>query len=239
MSLPSPLSETPVPAVRRGVVRSIQGAALRIRAGDATMDALIALPNYRAQRGDEVLFLSSEETNYVIGVTRRLRHATPELEVHDEGHVLHVPEGNLSIEVGAGRLRLSARDGVEIGSKERVSVTGSRVAIGGSEELLLSGGRLTTVADQPEVLGRRAAVTLRELESDTEHARLRFGVVEAHAERVVERLGTVYREVRDLAQLRAGQLRFVAKGAASMLGRRTRIEAEEDVKIDGETIRLA
>ena len=91
------------------------------------------------------------------------------------------------------------------------------------------------------------------IELDASHAiRLRAGllegtfhrvfqkvdVLETAAGRVVERARETYREVEELAQLRAGRVRQVAEKTYHVMGARTLFKARRDVKIKGDTIHL-
>ncbi len=73
----------------------------------------------------------------------------------------------------------------------------------------------------------------------TERLRQIVKRIETRADRIVERARRTYREVEELAQTRAGSLRFVAEGTARMLGKRLRFKAREDAKVKAEKIYLA
>ena len=64
------------------------------------------------------------------------------------------------------------------------------------------------------------------------------GVVETRAGRIIESAKNVYREVSELAQMRAGRVRWIAKETFHLLGRTAIIKAEEDVKVKGAKIHL-
>ena len=48
----------------------------------------------------------------------------------------------------------------------------------------------------------------------------------------------MYRDATELSQTRAGRMRMVAETTFHILGKRTLIKAEEDVKLKGEKIHL-
>lgn len=64
------------------------------------------------------------------------------------------------------------------------------------------------------------------------------GVVEQRAERWIERLGSVFREIEGLSQTRARRVRTIARETMQLLGKRTVLKAEGDMKINGERIHL-
>jgi hypothetical protein len=67
---------------------------------------------------------------------------------------------------------------------------------------------------------------------------VRAGVVEVAADRWIERMRNVYREVEELSQTHAARIRSIAKETMQILGRRTIVKAEEDMKVKGERIHL-
>ncbi len=64
------------------------------------------------------------------------------------------------------------------------------------------------------------------------------GVLETQAKRIFEKSKDTYREVSGLSQLRAEDVRIVAKSTLRALAERLRMKAKEEVKIDGEKIYL-
>jgi hypothetical protein len=62
--------------------------------------------------------------------------------------------------------------------------------------------------------------------------------ITVNADQLVERLRESYRDVAELAQTRAGRLRFVAEETFRVLAERTLLKARNDVKLKGKTIYL-
>ena len=71
-----------------------------------------------------------------------------------------------------------------------------------------------------------------------ERAKHVAGVLETEAQRVVSRAKESYADVEDVALLRAGRIRQLAKDALHLFAGRAVIRADEDVAIDAEKIHL-
>jgi len=84
--------------------------------------------------------------------------------------------------------------------------------------------RLETQGDIEMVAGGKLHMQAQEAETQ-------FGSL-------VERIGNVYRYVKELQQVKAGRLRSLVKGAIQLKGERMSLLAREDVHIDGERINL-
>ena len=63
-------------------------------------------------------------------------------------------------------------------------------------------------------------------------------LIDDRADRVIERARESYREVEELAQTRAGQVRLVAEKTFRVLAERTLLKARRDMILKGETIYL-
>ncbi|MBL8604511.1 MAG: DUF3540 domain-containing protein [Myxococcales bacterium] len=176
-----------------------------------------------------------------------------EFDANSGRSVLYVAAGDLEIRVPEGAVKMSARDGVSIDSEGSVDIAAqhavklvSRGLEGapGSSVVLDPRGtavatpRLDARAHTAEVSVGEARVLARSLHTAVETARQVAGVVEVQASRIVERAKNVYREVEELSQTRAGRIRVVALTTYHLLGKRTLLKAEEDMKIRGEKIHL-
>lgn len=64
------------------------------------------------------------------------------------------------------------------------------------------------------------------------------GVLETRARRIVERTKDAYRDVEGVSQLRAGQVKLVAKKTLRVMAERLRFRAQKDAKVQGEKIYL-
>ncbi len=123
--------------------------------------------------------------------------------------VIVAPEGDLELRAPAGKVRISAAEGLEL---EAGAV---RARVG---DVTVEGRSLTATFDR---------------------VRQVVGVLETRAERVLERAKNVFREVEELSQTRAGRLRLVAEKAVHVMGQRALIKAKEDVKVKGDKVYLA
>lgn len=140
------------------------------------------------------------------------------------------PEGNIEFAAG-GEVRVLGRDGVHLTSG------------GSSFSLLEAATKLKSRAF--ELSAQRADLGVRDLAFAGERLRARL----ADSKLVVDRLETVashlterckeaLREVEGLSQLRAGRMRSLIKEALFMRAGHASIEAEEDIKIDGQRVHL-
>jgi hypothetical protein len=123
----------------------------------------------------------------------------------------------------AGKLTLHGDAGVEIHSARALRVD---VA-----ELEARTRRAEIEAGDVELRAATSSVTLERL-------RTTVGVLEVRAQRIVERAGEVFREVKGLAQTRAGRIKLLAEHALDLVGRHAELRASEDVKVKGERIYL-
>jgi Protein of unknown function (DUF3540) len=122
-------------------------------------------------------------------------------------------------------------------------------------------GRLTLAAQTSLALagGDQVSITTPALEVQAERAQASFsmlrataGVIEATATRmrnvaelfetiadcIRQRAGSMYREVKDLDHLKAGQVYYKAETVLNMRGKHSVLSAEGEVKIDGTRVHL-
>lgn len=133
--------------------------------------------------------------------------------------------GRAVLNVPAGNLVLSApRGDVDI-------VAGGRVRLHGDREVALSGARGAFAFGEATLSSMRASLNV-------ESARAVFGRVETVATEIVQRAKNVFRRVEEVDDLSAGRQRSVIRGSYSLRSERVTMRAEDDVKIDGERIRL-
>ncbi|MGZ3423655.1 MAG: DUF3540 domain-containing protein [Polyangiales bacterium] len=116
----------------------------------------------------------------------------------------------------------AALEGDEIVIRDRegtiiVRHDGATTTLSAPRELVLS-------AESVRIEGKQVAIT--------------SGVLELHAERVIERFTDVYREIEGAFHQRAGRLLSYVDGAMHMFAKRTNITSEEDTNIDGKRVML-
>lgn len=73
---------------------------------------------------------------------------------------------------------------------------------------------------------------------ETPHLRQVVGILETHANRIVEKAKDSYRDVEGMAQTRAGQVRIVAEKTFRALAERLRMRAKKDAKVQADKIYL-
>lgn len=136
--------------------------------------------------------------------------------------VLHAT-GDLEIRADAGRIELSARDGVRI--------AGEDVAIEGRASV-------TATAPVGRVELREGELRAETVSTVVQVARHTAGLIETRATRVIARAQEVYREIESLSQTRAGRVRMLVRETFHLMGKRALIKAEDDVKIKAERVHL-
>lgn len=136
------------------------------------------------------------------------------------------PSGDLELSAPQGTVRISGRDGVDLraGTETRAQLTNNSVSIQTPHTSLET--------ERATVIAKRLTQTINTLATTV-------AVLETRAGRIVERAKNVYREVDELAQLKAGRIRNVAVKAFQVLSESLTMKAEKDAKIKGEKIYLA
>lgn len=138
--------------------------------------------------------------------------------------VMILPGAGLSITCTDGVLELHAPRGirlrtegtVQVEAREGVKLEGERIE-----------ARVETAALQAASVSARASV-----------ARFAWGKLELSAGRLFEWAGAVYRRVDGLLHTRAGRIRTQSKGAALLQADTARIQAKNEVRIDGSSVHL-
>lgn len=176
-------------------------------------------------------------------------------EHHAAAHrsVVHAV-GNLELRAEEGGILLSARDAVRVHSEREVRIhsehavklgttpAGDRPA--SSLTMDTRGTRLATPHLEAQAGTARAEVdeaslSARSLSTTCQTMRQAVDVLEVKAGRILEQAENVYREVKDLAQTRAGRVRLFAETSFHLFGRRTLLKAKEDLKLKADKIHLA
>jgi hypothetical protein len=141
------------------------------------------------------------------------------------------------IRFGARAVNILSRHGTALGVKD------ARGNIRSSLALLPDG--LTTHTQEINVTAERGKVALKHSLFTADTFRTEIGVLklvarrlETFADTVVDRIKNVYRNVEELAQLQAGRLRTLVKGACHLKARDAFLKADENFKLDGERIDL-
>lgn len=137
------------------------------------------------------------------------------IETCDSGDVLSIRDerGRLMVEVREdGALCLHVAEGDLVLRADR-----GRVRIEGAEGVHIAGPRVTL---------------------ETPHLRQIVGVLETSARRIVEKAKDTYRDAEGISQIRAGQVRIVAKKTFRAIAERVRMRAAKDAKVQADKIYL-
>lgn len=226
--MPATAHELPTEAPRwigPATVTAIDGRAVTL--DDSGPRAALAVLGYAPRPGDQVLVARDGDRAWVIGVLAALRPAEEEDETRLErdpttGRTVLHSRGDLDVSTD-GALRLRAARGVEIATDRTVSVDADA---------------LRATAARTELRSKEARLVASHATLVADTARRVAGVLETRAGRIVERARDVYREVDGLSQTRATRVRTVVRDAYHLLAGRGRLEAEGDLSLDGERIRL-
>jgi hypothetical protein len=159
---------------------------------------------------DRVLIARRGWTGHVIAVLER-----------DEGAATIVVDGDLDLSVPHGKLRMVARDGVDLVSPGEVQVLANALSWH-ANQLKVSATEVVTVASR--VL------------ADLATTKLKGGVIDRVFDRVSERVKRSYRTVEELDQVRAKQVDYQASETMSLRSENMVATAKELVKVDGEQI---
>lgn len=169
------------------------------------------------------------------GVTR--------VQVLDGDLELLAPMGEVTIAAGGG-LHLQGRSiQLRTLSSVRILVQDLASRVLGSLGIGRRGLEVKTAAVNVEtgesrLISTRTRIRADQASLDAERVRTRARTVEVEAESLVERVGTLTRWVRDLAQLRAGRLRSIVAGSWISRSGRADLRSKETFKVDGDRIHL-
>ena len=165
---------------------------------------------------------------------------------------LRVPQGGLSVAAPDGDLTLAAGgtvrlhgESVEVSARSRVRLMVHDLA--GRALSTLRMGRQSTQISTPrarldahrtDVALGRASISGDHLETRASSIRTTAERIETVADRVTERVGSAYRNVKELLQTRAGRVRTLVSGTWRARSKRADLRSEENFKVDGRRIHL-
>jgi hypothetical protein len=176
-----------------------------------------------------------------------------EYDVASSKLVVH-SESDVELRSDGGKVSLRGAEGVVIESGHDVSMIGRTVRVAtthvspdarvpsvtvDARAARIEGPVVEVDATRADVSVAQARLVAKAVATTADQVKTVAGIVETQADRIVERARNVYRDVAELAQTRAGQLRLFARETIQLLGRRAHVKAKEDVKVKGEKIYLA
>jgi hypothetical protein len=132
-------------------------------------------------------------------------------------------EGNLQLSVGAGGLRILARDGIELLTPRKLELAGHVVE--------LTAERARMVVDELSYLGSA-------LLGEIGRVRTRATSVDTVIGRLTERVRASFRRVDEIDQLDAGRIDHKAKETMTLRAKCALVSATEVVRVDGEQIMM-
>ncbi|TVR62263.1 MAG: DUF3540 domain-containing protein [Gemmatimonadales bacterium] len=156
---------------------------------------------------------------------------------------LLAPMGEVTIAAGGG-LHLQGRSiQLKTLSSVRILVHDLASRVLGSLGLGRGGLEVKTAAVNVEtgesnLVATRSRFRAEQASLDTDRLRTRARTMEVEAESLVQRVGTLTRWVRDLAQFRAGRVRSLVKGSWISRSGRADLRSKETFKVDGDRIHL-
>lgn len=202
---------TPLPEtahVARGEVIADAGSAALVRLRDGRTVRASVCLEHRAAVGDELALARDADGWFSVGTLRRAAPA---------------PDGDVALEAER-RLVLRAGESIEL--------------VVGETSFTLDPEKLALTAARAELSVGDTLFTGETVVAVVERAKHVAGVLETEAQRVVTRAKETYADVEDVALLRAGRIRQLAKDALHLFAGRAVIRADEDVAIDAEKIHL-
>lgn len=143
------------------------------------------------------------------------------LEREDQGPASLVFDGDVDFSAKAGRLRLAAREGIDLVS---------------AKDTALISAQLSVNSAQAEVNIQNLFFFGNFLQGQIERIKLIGQACDSVFDRVSQSVQRCYRRVEELEQLTAGQLNYLVKKLMSLRGKYSVLTAEEDVRIDGDKI---
>lgn len=136
-------------------------------------------------------------------------------------HAALVCDGDLELKLREGRLRMAARDGIDLVSPKDVQLVSAEVGIHATVAKI--------VVSELVALGSKAVAEIGNI-------KLKGSVFDKVFERVSERVQRSFRRVEEIDQLKARQIDHMAEETLSLRSANTVVTAKDLVKVDGEQI---
>ncbi|KYF83453.1 hypothetical protein BE18_43105 [Sorangium cellulosum] len=197
-----------------GAVLRFDGSAYIVETDDGEVRAKRATSCLlEPATGDLALLAVVNGTHYILAVLEREEGAPSRL----------VSEGDLQIRLQSGSLGLSAPDGVHVQSGKDLSMVASTFRVQAKE------GHVA--------LGLFSFVS-KMVRGEVDRAKLVGRSLDAHLERLMQRVKRSYRIVEEADHVRADRIDYAAKGNLAIHSENAKITASHLVKIDGDQIQV-
>ena len=200
------------------VLEQCTGTVVRIEG--ATIVVLVEGREVRARRAVSCLVEPRADDHVLVAKRGWTGHVIAVLE-REEGTATLVVDGDLDVSVPNGKLRMVARDGVDLVSPSDVQVLANA---------------LSWHANQLKVSATEVVAIASQVLADVATTKLKGGVLDRVFDRVSERVKRSYRTVEELDQVRAKQVDYQASETMSLRSENMVATAKELVKVDGEQI---
>ncbi|WP_437936677.1 DUF3540 domain-containing protein [Sorangium sp. So ce341] len=163
--------------------------------------------------GDLVLLTAVNGAHYILAVLEREEGAPSRL----------VAEGDLQIRLQRGALGLSAPDGVHVESGKDLSMVASTFRV---------------QAKEGHVALELFSFLSKRVRGEVDRAKLVGRSLDAHLDRLMQRVKRSYRIVEEADHVRAERIDYAAKGNLAIHSENAKITASHLVKIDGDQIQV-
>ncbi|KYF54095.1 hypothetical protein BE04_21635 [Sorangium cellulosum] len=197
-----------------GAVLRFDGSAYIVETDDGEVRAKRATSCLlEPATGDLVLLAAVNGARYILAVLEREEGAPSRL----------VSDGDLQIRLQSGALGLSAPDGVHVQSGKDLSMVASTFRVQAKE------GHVA--------LGLFSFVS-KMVRGEVDRAKLVGRSLDAHLDRLMQRVKRSYRIVEEADHVRADRIDYAAKGNLAIHSENAKITASHLVKIDGDQIQV-
>ena len=165
---------------------------------------------------------------------------------------LHAPDGDLAIVASNGGIRIQASRGVAIDG-DRIEMRARKSVLAGvgatfgrlRSSITLTNRKLRLAAEEIDLVGKRAKLDLertqlsgKSFDGNVDSTRWEGNRVEMRTDTVISTAKNVYRRVAGLSQLLCGRVRTIIDGDWDVHSKRTVLNSDDDVNIDGSEINL-
>ena len=139
----------------------------------------------------------------------------------------------------SGRTVINIPEGLEIRTGDRgIKLSGDHIDLAAGREIRNTSPRWSVITARGEVKSRDLSLAAQTLSASASRIRVWGDVVESRIEKLIERIGHAFRQVRGLDKLKAGRVRTDVEEAWDLSAENTRITASDKVRVDAEKIDL-